>query len=197
MSYAYWEQSRTGQDAPPLAPEPAPSGRRAKAKSPRRSKEKAPRAQSNLALVQIFAGAIGAVFVLVGILGFVPGITTMFGDFALFGRSSHSELLGLFQVSVLHNIVHLLFGIGILAARKVATARLYLIVGGVLYLVVGLYGSVIDRSSSANFLPFNHADNVLHFGLSIGMIALGVIGGVLLRRKPATVAGESAPEVSA
>ncbi|MDQ6798329.1 MAG: DUF4383 domain-containing protein [Actinomycetota bacterium] len=138
-----------------------------------------------MALVQIFAGAIGAVFILVGILGFVPGITRMFGDFALFGRDSRSELLGLFQVSALHNVVHLLFGIGVLAARKAATAQLYLIVGGVLYGVVGLYGSIIDRASSANFLPFNHADNLLHFGLAAGMILLGVIGAVLLRRSPA------------
>jgi len=188
MSYAYWEQSRTRQDAPPVTPEPAPSGRRSKAKKPRREKADRPQRQSNVALVQIFAGAVGAVFILSGVLGFVPGVTKMLGDFALFGRDSRSELLGLFQVSVLHNIVHLLFGIGILAARKAATARFYLIVGGVLYGVIGLYGSIIDRASAANFLPFNHADNLLHFGLAAGMILLGVIGGVLLRRSPAPAA---------
>ncbi len=184
MSYAYWEQTRVRQEAPAPAPEPAPSARRSK----KAKKARSPRQAPNLALVQIFAGAIGAVFILVGLLGFVPGVTTMFGDFAIFGRDSRSELLGLFQVSALHNVVHLLFGVGILAARKAATARLYLIVGGVLYLVVGLYGSVIDRATSANFLPFNHADNILHFGLSIGMIVLGIVGGLLLRREPVAAA---------
>lgn len=112
----------------------------------------------------------------------MPKITTMFGDFGLFGRSSKSELLGLFQVSALHNLVHLLFGVGVLAAAKTETARIYLIVGGVLYGVVGLFGSLIDRSGSLNFLPFNRADNILHFGLAAGMILLGVIGGLLLSR---------------
>ncbi len=183
MSYAYWEQTRVRQEAPAPAPapDPAPTARRSK-------KAKSPRQAPDVALVQIFAGVIGAVFILVGILGFVPGVTRMFGNFAIFGRDSKSELLGLFQVSALHNVVHLLFGVGILAARKAATAQLYLIVGGVLYLVVGLYGSVIDRATSANFLPFNQADNVLHFGLSIGMILLGIVGGLLLRRKPAAAA---------
>ncbi len=179
MSYAYWEQSRSRPETPAPAPEPTKGrkSRRSKAK-----KAKSPRQAPDVALVQIFAGVVGVVFILVGVLGFVPGITRMFGDFALFGRDSRSELLGLFQVSVVHNIVHLAFGIGVLAARKAATAQLYLVVGGVLYLAVGVYGSVIDRATSANFLPFNHADNVLHFGLAAGMILLGIVGGLLLRR---------------
>lgn len=180
MSYAYWEQSRSGQDAPVLTQEPSPSAPRKKARSPR--------PPSNVALVQVFAGVVGAVFILVGLLGFVPGITTMFGDFALFGRDSKSELLGLFQVSALHNVVHLLFGIGVLAARKAATAQLYLIVGGVLYLAIAFFGLLIDRAGSLNFLPFNYADNVLHFGLSAGMIVLGIVGGLLLRRETASAA---------
>jgi len=174
MSYAYWEQTRTRQDESVITADPVPSPDQPVAKSPRRS--------PNLAPVQIFAGAIGVVFILVGVLGFVPRITTMFGDFSLFGRDSKAELLGLFQVSALHNVVHLLFGVGVLAAAKAATARLYLLVGGVLYAVVGLFGALIDRSSSLNFLPFNRADNILHFGLAAGMVLLGVIGGLLLGR---------------
>jgi len=61
--------------------------------------------------IQKAAAAVGAVFLLVGILGFVPGITTGFGDMKFAGHESGAELLGIFQVSVLHNIVHLLFGV--------------------------------------------------------------------------------------
>ena len=57
------------------------------------------------------ATAVGAVFLLVGILGFIPGITTQFSEMSLAGRESEALLLGLFQVSVLHNIIHLLFGV--------------------------------------------------------------------------------------
>ncbi len=87
-------------------------------------------------------------------------------------------LLGLFQVSVLHNIVHLLFGVaGLALSRQARTATSYLIGGGVIYLVLWIYGLVIDKQSSANFVPLNAADNWLHLGLGIGMIALGMLLG--------------------
>ncbi|MFJ9598030.1 DUF4383 domain-containing protein [Streptomyces virginiae] len=85
-------------------------------------------------------------------------------------------------MSVLHNIVHLLFGIaGIAMARAASTARTYLIGGGIIYLVLWIYGLLIDHGSAANFVPVNTADNWLHFVLGIGMIALGA----LLGRRPA------------
>ncbi|MGI8777998.1 MAG: DUF4383 domain-containing protein [Acidimicrobiales bacterium] len=196
MSYAYWEQTRTRQDEAVITADPSPAApsppdqpdQPDQPDRPDRPAAKSPRRASNVAPVQILAGVFGIVFIVIGILGFVPKITTMFGDFGLFGRDSKSELLGLFQVSALHNVVHLLFGVGVLAAARAATARLYLVVGGGLYLVIGLFGALIDRSSSLNFLPFNRADNVLHFGLSIAMILLGVIGGLLLGRDGATKA---------
>ena len=87
-------------------------------------------------------------------------------------------LLGLFAVSILHNIVHLLFGVaGIALSRTFDSARLYLIVGGVLYAVLFLYGLVIDHGSDANFVPVNNADNWLHLILALGMLALGLVLG--------------------
>src|SRR5690606_25103907 len=121
-------------------------------------------------LAQRFALAVGAVFLLVGILGFVPGITTNLGDIEFAGHDSGAELLGIFQVSVLHNIVHLLFGlIGLWAARESAeVSTAYLIAGGVVYGVLALYGAVVDATSDANFVPLNTADNWLHLVLAIG-----------------------------
>ncbi len=68
--------------------------------------------RSNL---QKVAAAVGAVFLLVGILGFIPGITTNYGAMEFAGHQSDAMLLGIFQVSMLHNIVHLLFGVAGLA----------------------------------------------------------------------------------
>lgn len=120
--------------------------------------------------------AFGAMFLLVGVLGFVPGITTHYDMLQWAGHHSGAKLLGIFEVSVLHNIVHLIFGVaGVLMARTVNAARLYLIGGGVIYAVLWLYGLVIDRDSQANFVPVNTADNWLHFVLALGMIALGVL----------------------
>lgn len=125
---------------------------------------------------QSLAKLVGIVFLLVGVLGFVPGITTNYGDMSFAGHNSGAELLGIFQVSILHNIVHLLFGVAGLALAKTADgARTFLIGGGVIYLVLWLYGIVIDKDGGANFVPVNAADNWLHLGLGAGMIALGVI----------------------
>jgi hypothetical protein len=126
-------------------------------------------------LLQTAATLVGATFLLVGILGFIPGITTHFGDLSFAGHGSDAKLLGIFPVSVLHNIVHALFGVaGLVLARTVGGARGFLVGGGVVYLVLWLYGLVIDQSSSANFVPVNTADNWLHFVLGAAMIALGV-----------------------
>jgi hypothetical protein len=128
--------------------------------------------------VQAAAALVGAVFLLVGVLGFIPGITTDYDSLGAAGHESHAELLGIFQVSVLHNIVHLLFGAaGLALARNASTARAYLIGGGVVYLVLWLYGLVVDKTSQANFVPLNTADDWLHFVLGLGMIALGVVLG--------------------
>jgi 4-hydroxybenzoate polyprenyltransferase len=91
------------------------------------------------------------------------------------GHESTAMLLGVFHVSILHNIVHLLFGVvGLVLARTVAGARGFLIGGGVVYLVLWIYGLLIDHDSAANFVPVNTADNWLHLLLGVGMIGLGL-----------------------
>jgi hypothetical protein len=117
---------------------------------------------------------VGAVFLLVGILGFIPGITTNYGDMKFAGHESEAELLGIFQVSILHNIVHLAFGIaGIVASRTWDWSRLFLIGGGAIYLLLWIYGLLVGQESGANFVPMNTADNWLHFVLGVGMIGAG------------------------
>ncbi|MBW0092919.1 DUF4383 domain-containing protein [Pseudonocardia sp. KRD-184] len=137
--------------------------------------------------VQTAALAVGVVFLLVGILGFVPGITTNYDQLSFAGHGSGALLLGVFAVSVLHNLVHLAFGVaGLALARTAAGARGYLIGGGIVYAVLWLYGLLIDHGSDANFVPVNDADNWLHLALAVGMIALGVLLGrtVASHRRP-------------
>ncbi|MGC4808596.1 DUF4383 domain-containing protein [Micromonospora sp. DT233] len=129
--------------------------------------------------VQRAAVAVAALFLLLGVLGFVPGITTGYGDLAFAGHGSGAKLLGLFQVSVLHNALHLGFGLaGLLLARSVAGARLFLAGGGALYLGLWLYGLAVGflaEHGPANFIPLNNADNWLHLVLGFGMLALGML----------------------
>jgi arginine exporter protein ArgO len=124
------------------------------------------------------AATVGAVFLLVGILGFIPGITTDYDTMKFADHDSEAQLLGIFQVSILHNIVHLLFGVaGLAMARTAAGARNYLIGGGVIYAVLWLYGLLIGDTAPANFVPVNMADDWLHLVLAVGMIGLGVLLG--------------------
>lgn len=128
--------------------------------------------------MQTAATVVGAVFVLVGIAGFIPGITTNYDTLQFAGHESSAKLLGVFEVSILHNLVHVLFGVaGLAMARAWDTARMYLIGGGVIYLVLWIYGLVIDQDSAANFVPLNDADNWLHLILGLGMVALGLLLG--------------------
>ncbi|MCF3140537.1 MULTISPECIES: DUF4383 domain-containing protein [Micrococcaceae] len=121
------------------------------------------------------AMGVGIVFLLVGVLGFIPGITTNYGAMTFAGHDSGAMLLGVFQVSILHNIVHLLFGAaGLAMARNDRMARLFLLGGGAVYIVLWIYGLVINQETGANFIPFNTADNWLHLILGVAMIGLGV-----------------------
>lgn len=135
--------------------------------------------------LQLAALAVGVLFLAVGILGFIPGITTNYDTMTFGGHHSGAMLLGIFNVSVLHNIVHLAFGVaGLAMARTVMAARMFLIVGGVIYAVLWIYGLVIDKDTAANFVPLNTADDWLHFGLAVAMIGLGVL---LPRRRAANL----------
>jgi Domain of unknown function (DUF4383) len=124
-------------------------------------------------LVQNVARLVGIVFLLVGIAGFIPGVTTNLYDGLEFaGNDGNAELLGIFQVSVLHNIVHGLFGLaGLALAATASGARTYLIGGGAIYLALAVLGIV----GGGDWLPANDADNWLHLLLGAGMIGFGIV----------------------
>ena len=136
--------------------------------------------------IHAFAASAGLMFLLVGVAGFIPGVTRHYDSLGFAGPESGAKLFGLFEVSVLHNILHLLFAVGLIAAARVSWSRLYLLGGGVVYLAVGVFGLVVERESDANVLPVNTADNLLHLGLAAAMVGLGVLGTRLSRGRPAT-----------
>lgn len=127
--------------------------------------------------VQPVALLFGAVFLLVGIAGFIPGLTTHYGELGFAGDGSQAELLGTFQVSVLHNIVHLLFGLaGVAMARSETGARTYLVGGGTIYLLLWILGLVLlGGEGKGNFIPVNNQDNWLHLAFALAMLGLGLL----------------------
>jgi hypothetical protein len=126
--------------------------------------------------IQLAATLVGLSFLVAGIAGFIPGITTGAKDIALYGHESPAMLLGIFQVSVLHNVIHLAFGIAGLAMAKSA-AKTYLVVGGAIYLVTWLFGVAIGPASNLNFVPLDDADNWLHLAAGLAMALLGIVLG--------------------
>jgi hypothetical protein len=122
--------------------------------------------------VQSLTLIFGIVFLALGILGFIPGLTTHYGDMSFAGDDSASELLGVFQVSILHNIVHLLFGVaGLSLAKTWEGSRTFLIGGGVIYLLLWLLG----LANGADWIPANNADDWLHLALGVTMIGGGIL----------------------
>jgi hypothetical protein len=128
-----------------------------------------------LMAVQGAAVLVAAAFLIVGVLGFIPGVTTHYDQLQWAGHHSGAKLFGVFAISGLHNAVHMAFGVaGVAMARTYAMARAYFLVGGLAYLGLWVYGLLIDHGSPSNFVPVNNADNWLHFGLGVAMVVLGL-----------------------
>jgi Domain of unknown function (DUF4383) len=128
--------------------------------------------------------AVGVIYTLVGIVGF---LLTGFGDF--FGNANgmsmtHDEMLLGFMINPMHNLVHLLVGVaGIALSRTLHGARTYgllLLVGYGAAFVYGLFAVGQDW----DFLNLNWADNILHLvTAAVGAaIAFGPVRSVATER---------------
>lgn len=115
------------------------------------------------------AGITGIVFILIAVLGFLmPGGMSMEADPAL-----APHLLGLFPVNLLHNIVHLGFGLwGIAASRSIAGTRVYGQAGAAIYLVLAVLGFITP--SGFGLVPLGGHDIWLHLVLAGVLAYIGV-----------------------
>ena len=126
---------------------------------------------------QTLALAFGVVYLLVGIVGF---FVTGFDSFA---DNAQDEMLLIFMINPLHNIVHIVIGLaGIALSRTLAGARTYGWLLAVGYAAAFVYG-LIAIGQSWDFLNINAADNVLHIATAVvGLaIALGPVNNRVAR----------------
>ncbi|HEX2074153.1 MAG TPA: DUF4383 domain-containing protein [Geodermatophilus sp.] len=127
--------------------------------------------RGGMAWPQLLALVFGAVYTLVGIIGY---FVTGFDNF--FAHDTNETLLG-FEVNGMHNLVHLLIGVaGLVLARTLAGARTYGWLLAVGYGAAFLYG-LFATGQTWDFLSLNWADNILHvLTAAVGLlIALGPV----------------------
>lgn len=128
-----------------------------------------------LMAVQGAALIMGAVFLVLGVLGFLPGITSHYDALAWAGPRSDAELFGVFATSGLHNVIHLAYGVaGLACARTYAAARAYLFSGGAILVGVWIYRMAVDHPHLSQLFPLNRADSWLHFALGVVMVVLAL-----------------------
>jgi hypothetical protein len=125
--------------------------------------------------VQGAAMIVAVVLILMGVLGFIPGVTSGLDRLDWIGQHSGARLFGTFAVCAVLNILHMVVGAaGFFFARTYAGARAYLLAGGVIYLGLWLYGVLVEYGSDAHVIPLNTATNWLHVILGAVMVLLAV-----------------------
>lgn len=118
---------------------------------------------------RIVAVVFGAVYLLVGALGFA--VTGGVGFFATEG----GLLLGIFEVNPAHNIAHLAIGAALLIAglASARAARTVNTIVGAAYLALGIVGFFLV-DTAANVLALNTFDHFLHLGSALVLLGVGL-----------------------
>jgi hypothetical protein len=112
-----------------------------------------------------FAQIFGAIYLIVGILGFIPGVTQ--ATTASYGAGG-GALLGLFPINYLHDVVHLVLGAwGLASAGSMARAVSFCRAFAVILIVLGIYG--FFSTGTDGLVPLSGYDTYLH--LASGLLA--------------------------
>ena len=113
-------------------------------------------------IARLYATVLGAVLTLVGLLGFVPAL------------APGGNLLGIFAIDPIHNVVHILSGVVGLAIAYVANgvySRWYAGVFGAVYGLVTIVG-FIQGTTVLGLINVNLADNLLHLAITVASLAV-------------------------
>ncbi len=125
------------------------------------------RAGAIMRFIQRVATISGIVFILVSLLGIMAG-----GMPGMRMGGASVMLLGLFPVNLLHNLVHLAFGVwGVIAGRGERASVTYALGSGVAYMILGVVGMFTD--SLLGMVPIGGYDVVLHLVLAIALAGCG------------------------
>lgn len=121
---------------------------------------------------------LGVLFLLIGVLGFVPGVTSNPGSLKMIGPGSGTALFHYFAVSGTQNLIHVAFVVlFIVAAARVRFAYWALLGSGIVYLLFYGYGMFAGHGRDANGLSLNMPSNWLHLGMAIVLLAVAFLAG--------------------
>ena len=118
--------------------------------------------------IRTFATVFGVVFLLAGLSGFIPGLSPEHMHSDMIVTSGSRLAMRLFPVNILHNLVHLAFGIwGLLAARSIGGSYAYAKSVAVIYAVLTVLGLIPTTSTTFGLVPLYGNDIWLHAGLAV------------------------------
>ncbi|MFC4425456.1 DUF4383 domain-containing protein [Deinococcus navajonensis] len=119
-------------------------------------------------MVRTFARVAGIIYLLVGLVGFIPGLLSPPTGPDLAVDAFHGRLLGLFPVNLVHNLVHLAIGLwGLSAARSLGASVGFARGLAVLYALLGVMGLIPGLNTMFGLAPIHGNDVWLHFGTAL------------------------------
>ena len=120
-------------------------------------------------MVKAAAILFGIVFLVVGILGFVPAVTSGMPDMPM--------LLGIFHVNKFHNCVHIASGVVFLLCGMAGAgpSRLFFKIFGLVYALVAVLGFMNPMGPLFGMMSNNPAVTYLHVVLAAAMLFLGFV----------------------
>jgi hypothetical protein len=125
---------------------------------------------------QMFSRLLGIVFVIVGVAGFIPGLTPAHVHPDLRVQAASGMELGLFPVNVLHDIIHIAFGVwGIVAASSFDAARAYARVVAIAYALLTVLGLIPATNTTFGLVPIYGHDIWLHALLALAAAYFGFV----------------------
>ncbi|ROQ37148.1 uncharacterized protein DUF4383 [Frondihabitans sp. PhB188] len=121
---------------------------------------------------QVCALVVGLLLLVLGILGFIPGVTTDLGTITFASPDSHAMIFGLFQTTVLRNVLFIIVGLaGLGAPRSRAGATLYIVGAGGFLMTLWLYNLLFGNSDfGGNIFSANLNDFALDFCLGLAIL---------------------------
>lgn len=119
-------------------------------------------------MVRTFARVAGIIYLLVGILGFIPSLLSSPTGPDLAVDAFHGRLLGLFPVNLMHNLVHIAIGLwGLSAARSLGASVGFARGLTVLYAVLAVMGLIPGLKTMFGLAPLHGNDVWLHAGTAL------------------------------